>query len=142
MKYFNLKGQATVEFAIISLILLIIILGGIQIGIILNTYLSVCHLTREAARYAAVNSGKTDSEILNYIFSIKPANLNSSSLDISINPPYSGGTLPSTRYTGCPISVGIKYNLSTKMFLPSSFFGINLPTELPRYTITIRVERL
>ena len=136
------KGQATLEFAIIGIIVLIIIILGIQIGIILNSYLAVCHLTREGARYAAVNASKTDSQISSYILSIKQANLNSSNLSISISPSYSGGSLPSSRYTGAPISVGIRYNLAGQIFLPTSFFGINIPTTLPTYTVTIRIEKL
>ena len=56
------KGQSMVEFALILPILLLIILGTIQFGIIFSSQIAVTNAAREGARVAAV--GGSDSLIL------------------------------------------------------------------------------
>jgi len=56
------KGQSVVEFALILPILLLIILGTIQFGIIFSSQIAVTNAAREGARVAAV--GGDDSLIL------------------------------------------------------------------------------
>lgn len=52
------KGQGLVEFALVMPLLLFLVLGIIQFGIILNGYITVTHAVREGARLASV--GKID----------------------------------------------------------------------------------
>lgn len=138
----NKKGQTVAEFALVAIPLILLIFVGIQFAFVLHSYLAISHLAREGARYSAVNASKTDSQIRNYILSIKQSNLKTANLNIEIIPSYTGGVIPPTRYTGNPISVGIRYNLSGHLFLPTSFFGISIPTTLPGYTVTMRIEKL
>ena len=50
----NCYGQSLVEFALVLPILLALVMGIIQFGIILNGYLTITHAVREGARLAAV----------------------------------------------------------------------------------------
>lgn len=59
------KGQAVVEMALILPILLMLVFGIVEFGRILNTYMIVTDISREAARRGAV--GATDSEIRNTV---------------------------------------------------------------------------
>jgi Flp pilus assembly protein TadG len=91
----NQKGQALVEFAVILPLLLLIIMGIIEFGLMLNSYLTVRNVSREGARAGIV--GSTNTEIENTIISTSP-NLEEDNLDIDIVPlnqvdRKSGGTL-------------------------------------------------
>lgn len=55
------KGQAVVEMALILPILLMLVFGIVEFGRILNTYMIVTEVSREAARKGSV--GGTDLEI-------------------------------------------------------------------------------
>jgi len=79
----NQKGQSLVEFAIILPVVLIILIGMLEFGLILNAYLSINNCSREGARLGVV--GGSDNEIENLIKSISP-NLNTDKLSVSINP--------------------------------------------------------
>ena len=50
------RGQATVEFALILIPLLIIVVGVIQFGIALNFWLDEQRIANQGARFAVVNS--------------------------------------------------------------------------------------
>ncbi|WP_105617248.1 TadE/TadG family type IV pilus assembly protein [Vallitalea okinawensis] len=79
----NEKGQSLVEFAIILPLVLIIILGIIEFGIMFNAYLTITSASREGARLGAV--GGSDSEIESLISSITPQ-LNADKLVVTITP--------------------------------------------------------
>lgn len=55
------RGQAMVEFALVLPILLIILLGIMEFGLVFHEYLVVTHAAREGARVAVL--GGTDTEI-------------------------------------------------------------------------------
>lgn len=48
------KGTSAVEFAIILPILIMLVFGIIQFGLVFNKYIAITHATREGARLAAV----------------------------------------------------------------------------------------
>jgi len=56
----NEKGQAFVEFAIVLPILLLLVFGIIQFGILFNNYLTLTDAVRAGARQAAVSRTLTD----------------------------------------------------------------------------------
>lgn len=136
------NGQALAEFALLVPVLLLLVIGTIQFGMILYSYISVIQLTREGTRWVAVNASKTDSEITTYITGIAPATLTRSNIAVSVSPSYAGGQIPSGRYTGNTVSVGIRYSLQGKLFIPTNFFGWQVPTTIPAYTVMMRVEKL
>jgi Flp pilus assembly protein TadG len=55
------RGQATVEFALIIPILVLVIVGLIEFGRAFNYWISLSHLANEGARYAAVDRVPTPS---------------------------------------------------------------------------------
>jgi Flp pilus assembly protein TadG len=67
------QGQATVEFAIVLPLVLLLIAGVIEFGKAFNYWLSLNHLANEGARWAAVNklppanSSPTTAEIKDYL---------------------------------------------------------------------------
>jgi Flp pilus assembly protein TadG len=95
------EGQSLVEFAVILPILLMLIMGILEFGLMLNCYLSVRNASREGARAAIV--GSTDIEINNLILTISPS-LNRTDLTVAVTP--SQGS----RRSGDPVTVEVKYN--------------------------------
>ena len=77
------KGQSLVETALVLPILLLILMGIIDFGMMFNNYLIVSNASREGARNAAV--GATDSEI-NAIVSNVVSTLDSSRIVVEISP--------------------------------------------------------
>ena len=49
------RGQATVEFAIVIPLLLLLVVGLFQFGKVFNYWISLNHLANEGARWAAVD---------------------------------------------------------------------------------------
>ena len=54
------RGQTLVEFALIFPIIVILLFGIIDFGLMLNHRITLQHAVREGARYAAVHDGCTD----------------------------------------------------------------------------------
>jgi len=59
------KGQATVEFALISILIAALVFGGIEIGRIINTYVILHNAAREGARIGSMC--QTSSVIQSYV---------------------------------------------------------------------------
>jgi Flp pilus assembly protein TadG len=55
-------GQSVVEFALVLPFLLLIVCGIIELGLLINTKLTLNNCAREAVRYAAINSNEVDIE--------------------------------------------------------------------------------
>ncbi|SHI95900.1 Flp pilus assembly protein TadG [Clostridium cavendishii DSM 21758] len=110
----NQKGQALVEFAIILPIFLILVMGIIQFGMILNTYLSIENASREGARNGII--GSTDSEIQNLIKTISPS-LDTQSLTVNITPN------EITRKPGDTLTVKVSYNYKLTVPIISNLFN-------------------
>lgn len=108
------KGQALVEFALILPILLLILMGIIQFGLVINAYLTISNVSREGARAAAVGTSYTDVDSL--IISSAP-NLDSNKLTINISP--SEGN----RRSGETLTAHITYNYKLTVPIISSLFN-------------------
>jgi Flp pilus assembly protein TadG len=54
------KGQALVEFALVLPLLLLLVMGIIDFGLIMQQYLTLQHSVREGARMASVGGNDTD----------------------------------------------------------------------------------
>lgn len=57
------RGQSTVEFALILPILLLIVFGIIEFGLIFNAYVTVISSSREGARYGIIGD-KDEAQII------------------------------------------------------------------------------
>ena len=97
----NEKGQSLIEFAIILPLLLLILMGILEFGIMLNSYLSINNSAREGARLGIVNGSNLEIEQL--ITNISP-NLNTENLTVNITP------LDANRKSGDTLSVEVIYN--------------------------------
>ena len=107
-------GQSLVEFAILLPILLLIVMGIMEFGMMLNSYLTIRNASREGARAAIV--GSADTATKNLILTDSPT-LNASYLTVNITP--SDGS----RKSGDPLTVDIKYNYHLTVPIISSIFG-------------------
>ena len=83
----NQKGQAMVEFVIVAPILLLLVFGIIQFGILFNNYLTLTDAVRAGARQAAVSRGLPDQvgPATNRVIAAS-ANLNVSNLAVTVTP--------------------------------------------------------
>lgn len=95
------KGQSIVETALILPIIILILTGIIDFGLLFNNYLVITNVSREAARNAAV--GATDCEILTLVTNMTTS-LDNTKLSTTIYPN------ESLRKKGDEVVVIIKYN--------------------------------
>jgi hypothetical protein len=72
------RGQAAVEFALISVVAMIVLFVAVQLALIGEDALALGQMNYQGARWAAVNTCATDAEILQYmLFSGSPSVTNS-----------------------------------------------------------------
>jgi Flp pilus assembly protein TadG len=119
------RGQAMLEFAMISTVVCICIFGGIQSAIIYNAYLAVDDLVYQGARYAAVNPGFAPSAVSTFMLSVaSPIVMDNggANLTITVTP----GITP--RAFGQTVTVNVTYSLANKLVLPNPFLGVTFPT--------------
>lgn len=110
----NQKGQALVEFALILPILLLLVMGILQFGMMLSTYLTIENASREGARKGI--TGSPDAEIRQIITDTSPS-LNASNLSVSITPG------DAARNSGDTITVRITYSYQLTVPIISSLFN-------------------
>ncbi len=114
------------EFAIIAPVALILLVVGIQFAIIGQCAVALTQVNYVGARYASVHPTYTESQVQTYMDSVASPTLlsnNGGDLSITIWTP-----CPSTDSFGSPVTIGLQYNLSSKIFLPNPFLGIGFPT--------------
>lgn len=110
----NQDGQSVVEFAIILPVLLLIIMGIVQFGMLIGSYLTLENAAREAARAGII--GSTNAEVRLVITSTSP-NLEPGKLTIAIAP--SEGS----RTSGSTLTVNLTYNYDLTIPIISSLFN-------------------
>ncbi len=124
----NRKGQSIVETALILPIIILILTGIIDFGLLFNNYLVITNASREAARQAAV--GATDME-LNILVSNMTSNLDQTKLMTTIYP------AQALRKKGDEVVVSIEYDNTLLTPIISSI--IPNPMHLTAKTV-MRVE--
>ena len=110
----NQRGQALVEFTIVLPILMLLIMGIFQFGMMLNAYITIGNAAREGARAGII--GSSDAEIQNLIISTSPS-LEPKNLSVSITP---SGT---NRISGGTLTVNVTYNYKLTVPIISSLFN-------------------
>ena len=110
----NQKGQSLVEFAIILPILLLLILGIAEFGIMLNSYLTIQNVAREGARFGI--TGGSDTEIIALIKATSP-NLTAADMSITITPS------EANRKSGDTMQVKVTYSYHVIVPIISSLVG-------------------
>lgn len=124
----NKKGQALVEFAIILPVIMLLLMGMLEFGMMLNTYLELENASREGARTGIV--GSTDTDILNRIITISPG-LDSKKLTVNITPDVS------QRTSGATLTVEVTYSYQMTVPIISNLFSN--PIQLNAQT-SMRIE--
>lgn len=79
----NNRGQSLIEFVLVLPVILIMLIGMIEFGIMFNSYLTLNNAARDGARMASVGNG--DGEINSRIDEIT-GNLDPAYMTITINP--------------------------------------------------------
>jgi hypothetical protein len=90
-----------VEFALVSLALLVLLAGIIQLGLIINTKLNLENIANIGARYAAAAANANDDTAIKE-FMVSEARIGLAADAISIT--------PATRFAGEALQVKITYN--------------------------------
>lgn len=124
----NQRGQALVEFAIIIPMLLLIIMGIAEFGMMINSYLAIQNAAREGARAGIVGSSNTD--IRNMIVSISPS-LKEKDLTIDITPS------ETNRKSGQTLTVKLTYKYNPTVPIIS---GMLSKTVTLRAQTSMRIE--
>lgn len=109
----NTRGQSLVETAIILPILVLIIVGIIEFGLLLNNYILITNASREGARKAAL--GGTDSEIVQVVENMSTT-LDISKMTIAVSP------ASSHRRHGTQVKVEVVYRASLITPIIGKFF--------------------
>ena len=91
----NIRGQSLVETAIILPVLILIVMGVIEFGLIFNKYIIITNASREGARKAAL--GGSDSEIIQVVENM------TTTLKLSISPSFD------SRKHGTQVKVEVVY---------------------------------
>jgi len=110
----NENGQSLVEFAIMLPVLLLLLMGILEFGLILNSYLTINNSAREAARLGIVAG--SNIEIKDLIINTSP-NLDSKSLVVNITP------LEGSRKSGETLTVEVVYNYKVTIPIISNILG-------------------
>lgn len=129
IRYKRKDGQSLVEIALVLPVLLLILTGIIDFGMLFNNYLIVGNASREGARSAAV--GSTDEQIRTVVYNVA-STLDSSRLTITITPDQTTG-----RTTGDSVAVTVEYEYN--MITPIIAAIVPGPIEL-RTDTTMRCE--
>ncbi len=138
------RGQSAVEFAMISVVALIIMLVGIQYAMIGQAALAVSQGSSALARYVAVNPGTVSSGNASSLPTAAQQLLSQSILtnggsDLTVTVVSRTGTGAPETGTPVPSSdqvvVQLSYNATSKIALPNPFLGIvTFPTTLAAST--------
>lgn len=116
------KGQALVEMALVLTILLALIMGTIDMGRALHSYLALEHASREGARAGAL--GRTDLEIDETVRNALSPVVDRTKVVVTITPP------ESSRTRGTPVSVRVSYPMEYLFpYLQSLLGTLNLVGE-------------
>lgn len=122
------KGQSLVETAIVLPLILLLLMGIIDFGLLFNNYIVISNASREAARKGAL--GGSDGDILNIVEALTDT-LDDTKLSVSIYP------AEPIRRNGTDIKVSISYQ--NKLITP--VIGALLGNEITlRSQIIMRVE--
>jgi Flp pilus assembly protein TadG len=109
------EGQAMVEFALILPLLLVIVLGIIHFGVVLNNYVTLTDAVRAGARQAAVSRTVANpTQATTDRVKQSAAGLDQSQLEITVTP-YNPNDGTNTWVQGGDVTVEAKYPFSVRL---------------------------
>ncbi|MDI3534994.1 MAG: hypothetical protein PWQ82_1359 [Thermosediminibacterales bacterium] len=124
----NSEGQSVVEMALLLPLIFLILAGIIEFSMMMNSYLTISHAAREAARMGAV--GSTDQEIVDKVYEVASF-LDSNNITVVISPQQS------ERMSGESITVEVRYEFPVIIPIISNIVGEKVAL---RSSITMRIE--
>jgi Flp pilus assembly protein TadG len=117
-------GQAVVEFAIVLPVLLILLIGLINLGFLINTQIILTQAAWEGARTGATldpTSGEGDNEIIGAVQSALSGLTDPSVVGITISPDETARAAMSwPKPRGEPLTVDLSYPLNLSLPVPIS----------------------
>ena len=119
------RGQAGVELALVTPIVLFVMLIGIQYALLGVAVLGLGQANYQGARYAATNPTASADTVNSYMVSVASPIISTGSgryLTSSVTP------TPCT--FGSNVTVSVSFNAAHLVILPNPFFGISFPTTL------------
>ena len=134
------RGAALVEFALVSVIFLMMLLGMLQFGIYLSATNTLWNGAREGARLAAVQASTVPTATANAQIADQIAKtiapLERSKMTVTVTP-----SSAAARTYGTPVTVRVSYDMRSKLFVPvpSYWFGKPLGKTYVTYA-TMRKE--
>lgn len=137
-----------VEYSVAGILWLTFLLTGLQYSLFVVQYLSVQHVARDTARWAAIHPDSLDSTIEAHAEAINlpgagPVGIASVAVNPSCTALVDGVCV--SRPSGNPIIVTVTPNAAAVTFLPTSFnlglgMAITLPTSFPAARAAVNVE--
>jgi hypothetical protein len=147
------KGQAAVEFALISVVAMIVLFVAVQLALIGEDALALGQMNYQAARWAAVNTCATNDQIMQYIlFAGSPTvtksggtcgtyltmvitdstqtggtTVTSSTCSTTPPTPTTGCAASATRQFGTQVTIKLTFGLDKAIFLFGSGGSISQP---------------
>jgi hypothetical protein len=141
------RGVALVEFAMAAPIFFFLLLVAFQVALTAMQSYSVRHVTRETARWLAINPDTTDAALLARAQAIAmPAMDTTGFVRVTATPacPSLSGGRCTGRAPGDVVTVEIVYDLTRSLFLPTTFgigaMSVTFPTQLAPYRVSVLVE--
>jgi hypothetical protein len=116
-------GQGVVEFAIVLPILLLLILGLINLGVVVNTQIVITQAAWEGARAGATldrDAGESDAQIYGAVnAALKPLDPERAGIEIEPQENQAPRNLPWPEPRGKPLTVSIEYELRLSLPFPA-----------------------
>jgi Flp pilus assembly protein TadG len=115
----NRRGSVLVEFAFVVVIFMTLLLGMLQFGVYLNVTNSLWNLSREGARFAAVQKNTdaaANANIMAYIEKVRPPIVLASALTAKITPDSA-----TARTSGTSVTITLTYDMTSRTLFPLPF---------------------
>ena len=134
------RGQAMVEFALVSIIAVIVLFASVQLALVGQLYMALGQMNYRGVRYAAVSPnctnttngcGLNNQSIKDYMLSVASptiltiTNRNANALNVTYNNLTNPGK---TRIAGDTVQISATLDISSDIFLPR--IGLPFPNSL------------
>jgi Flp pilus assembly protein TadG len=104
------RGQALVEFALVSVLLLALIFAVLEFGRMMLVYTTIANAARVGARYAIVHGGDSSGTTTVVKGFLKAGTVNTSTATVTVQlPGYPDGTSANCFTPGCQVTVKVSY---------------------------------